>query len=154
MAPWSINNEGVPSTGISRVQISWASSYGCDTDVYYNTAVAAATDFNSCENTNRIATECAEFGNIGLAVQKYAPTTNTKGKWCLPAAGILANIANNFSTVKNAYSQVGDKTFSGYFIWSSSEYSYTDAWALSGPSAGLDTFQKKGAQEVFPVLEF
>ena len=63
----------------------------------------AIKDYDSCGNTDKlVAAGNASVYPAAWAARKYAPTSATKGKWCLPAAGILAKIYDNLTVIQNA----------------------------------------------------
>ena len=89
----------------------------------------AIKDYDSCGNTDKlVAAGNASVYPAAWAARKYAPTTDTAGKWCLPAAGIMTNIYNNQGTIQDAISKVGGVSYPSCCNWSSSELSSNDAW--------------------------
>ena len=122
----------------------------------YKSASSAATDYDSCGNTDKIvAAGDASTYPAAWATRKYAPTTETAGKWCLPAAGIMTNIRNNQTAIQNAISKVGGVEFPSCCTWSSSEHSNYGAWfSTLIYSYGLNYGMKKDLRSVRPVLEF
>lgn len=140
--------------------MTWG-GYGTDISSLPNftSQSSASTDYDSCGNTDKIVAQ----GNAGTypaawAARKYAPTTDTAGKWCLPAAGIMTNIYNNQDAIQTAISKVGGVSYPSCCNWSSSEDSYYGAWISSlGLSYGLGTGSKySGSHTVYvrPVLAF
>ena len=114
-------------------------------------------DYDSCGNTDKIVAQ----GNTSTypaawAARKYAPTEATKGKWCLPAAGIMTNIKNQLDTIQYAISKVGGVSCPNCCMWSSSENSNYFAWYSNlGSSYGLNLLPKSNDYlYVRPVLEF
>ena len=158
MAPWPIDTNG-NKTGSNSTTMAWG-DYG--TDILslpnYTSRETASTDYDSCGNTDKIVAQ----GNVGTypaawAARKYAPTTDTAGKWCLPAAGIMTNIYNNQDAIQTAISKVGGVSYPSCCNWSSSEYSNTGAWgSYLGTSYGLDYYSKSSSSNPYvrPVLEF
>ena len=158
MAPWWIDASG-NKTGSNSTTMAWG-DYG--TDILslpnYTSRETASTDYDSCGNTDKIVAQ----GNAGTypaawAARKYAPTTDTAGKWCLPAAGIMTNIYNNQDAIQTAISKVGGVSYPSCCNWSSSEYSNTGAWgSYLGTSYGLDYYSKSSSSNPYvrPVLEF
>ena len=156
MAPWPIDANGNKSS--SNVSMIW-SDYGTDISSLpnYTSRETAMKDYDSCGNTDKIVAQ----GNTSTypaawAARKYAPTEATKGKWCLPAAGIMTNIYNNQSAIQNAISKAGGVSYPSCCTWSSSEYSSASAWYSSlGSSYGLNLLPKSNDYlYVYPVLEF
>ena len=157
MAPWPIDANGNKNS--SNVGMYWSTK---DVDISSLPNLShseASTDYDSCGNTNKIVAQ----GNAGTypaawAARKYAPTTDTAGKWCLPAAGIMTNIYNNQDAIQTAISKVGGVSYPSCCNWSSSEKSSDSAW-YSGlyNSYGVGSNGNKnyaGYGYVRPVLEF
>ena len=122
----------------------------------YTSNSSASTDYDSCGNTDKIvAAGGASTYPAAWAARKYAPTTETAGKWCLPAAGIMTNIYNNQTAIQDAISKVGGVSYPSCCNWSSSEYDYAWAWRSHlFSSYGLGTNLKTNYYYVRPVLEF
>lgn len=124
----------------------------------------ASTDYDSCGNTDKIVAQGnASTYPAAWAARKYAPTTDTAGKWCLPAAGIMANIYNNQTAIQNAITTVGGVSYPSCCNWSSSEvgtmYLGYLAWISDffyRDSNGVALYAKDGSQSMYvrPVLEF
>ena len=157
MAPWLIDANGNKSS--SSVGMAWG---GSSTDISslpnYTTSSSASTDYDSCGNTDKIvAAGNANTYPAAWAARKYAPTADTAGKWCLPAAGIMTNIYNNQDAIQTAISKVGGVSYPSCCNWSSSEYSSYNAWySPLGSSYGLYDLDKLHYYSLFvrPVLEF
>ena len=133
--------------------------YGTDISSLPNmtNSTQAEADFDSCGNTDKIvAAGNASTYPAAWATRKYAPTSTTNGKWCLPAAGILRNIQKNQSAISTAVSKVGGASnLLNYWVLSSSEKSPTTAWgALLTNSYLYDTFKDYSYYYVLPVLAF
>ena len=156
MAPWWIDKNGNRSS--SAVGMEWGPK---GTDILELPNVTSVTlaeaDFDSCGNTDKIvAAGNASTYPAAWATRKYAPTTETAGKWCLPAAGILRNIQKNWGAIGTAVKKVGGASnLNSYWVWSSSEYSDTNAWnaGLAGSLLGNPNKGHTNAY-VVPVLEF
>ena len=161
MAPWPVDEDG------NRAYVSSRLFWGFHLKVEdipslpnYESASAASKDYDSCGNTDKIVA----FGDASTypaawATRRYAPTPATKGKWCLPAAGILTNIYNNLSSVQAAIGKVGGVALLSHGgMWSSSEKDSQNAWMLYVPAGssfyGLGSNNKTGIDYVRPVLEF
>ena len=156
MTPWPIDADGNKSS--SSVGMAWG---GSSTDISslpnMTNSTQAEADFDSCGNTDKIvAAGNASTYPAAWATRKYAPTSTTNGKWCLPAAGILRNIQKNQSAISTAVSKVGGASnLLNYWVWSSSEYSSNRAWYARLGSSGLDNYGKNyGSNSVLPVLAF
>ena len=136
MAPWPIDENGGRLSDNS-IRMKWAVPYGDITTLTnYTSQSAATTDRDSCGNTAKItAKDSADKYPAAWATRKYAPTSATSGKWCLPAAGILTNIYNNLSSVQAAIGKVGGVALLSHGgIWSSSEKDSQNAWMLYVPA--------------------
>lgn len=117
----------------------------------------AEADFDSCGNTDKIvAAGDASTYPAAWATRKYAPTSETNGKWCLPAAGILRNIQKNQDAISTAVSKVGGASnLLNYWVWSSSESSSNNAWTALLNTSGLNGYTKNSTNVyVLPVLAF
>ena len=157
MSAWSVDKEGNKSS--KNVGMVWA-DYNGD---YYDiaslpnyTKEAVITDFNSCRNTDNILSDTQTNYPAAKAARKYAPTSETKGKWCLPAAGIATSIYVNQSVIQAGISKLGGVTYPSCCTWSSSESETNWAWYSglyydNGLSSSL-----KDSDNLFvrPVLEF
>lgn len=122
---------------------------------YYSEATA---DYNSCENTLKLIQngDNSKYP-AAWAATNYVPTAETKGKWCLPAAGILNSIYNNVTAVNNGISKVNGLQFvNDLHIWSSSEYDYSNAWysSTSNGANGVHLNLKYVSFDVRPVITF
>ena len=156
MAPWLIDANGNKSS--SGVGMAWG---GSSTDISslpnYTTSSSASTDYDSCGNTDKIvAAGNANTYPAAWAARKYAPTSTTNGKWCLPAVGILRNIQGNQSAISTAVSKVGGASNQlNYWVWSSSENNSTGAWYVHLAGSSLIPGGKSNPNYyVLPVLEF
>ena len=157
MAPWLIDENG-NKTSSNSTTMAWG-VYGTDILELPNmtSSTLAGADFDSCGNTDKIvATGDASTYPAAWATRKYAPTTATSGKWCLPAAGVLRNIQKNWSSIGTAVNKVGGVSdLGGYWVWSSSEGSSNYAWSayLNFNSLG-NTNKGNSSDYVVPVLAF
>ena len=153
--------------------IGWG-GYGNDIDALDNheSYITAWTDFDSCGNTKKIT----EYGGrevygVAWAAVDYMPAgaPSTKGKWCLPAAGVLHNVYENLSAVNSGISKLEGIQFketTDEAVWSSTEVSAYGAWYFTlqnGPNGvphagGLIGNDSKYASSrgecVRPVIEF
>ena len=157
MAPWPIDTNGNKSS--SNVAMKWSTEYVDISNLpNYTSYSSASKDYDSCGNTDKIiAAGDASTYPAAWATRKYAPTTETAGKWCLPAAGIMTNIYNNQDAIQTAISKVGGVSYPSCCTWSSSEYSSSYAWdSYLGGSYGLNRNTKDNTYLYYvrPVLEF
>ena len=158
MAPWPIDTNG-NKTSSNSTTLYWLTE---DVDISslpnYTSREKAMKDYDSCGNTDKlVAAGNASVYPAAWAARKYAPTSATKGKWCLPAAGIMTNIYNNQNAIQTAISKVGGVSYPSCCTWSSSEYSSTNAWQSNLIySYGLYNYlyDKYSSQFVRPVLAF
>lgn len=157
MAPWPIDKAGI-KTNTNNATIIWSVN---ETDIpslpNYTSETLALADYDSCGNTDKIvAAGSANTYPAAWAARKYAPTPETAGKWCLPAAGIMANIYNKQTTVLNAIAVVGGVEFPRCCTWSSSESDSGWVWdSTFNYSLGLGTINKSNnGVNVRPVMEF
>ena len=114
----------------------------------------AIADYNSCKNTDAIvAFGSASDYPAAWAARKYAPTAETKGKWCLAAAGVLVNIRDNQDIIQESLRKVGGVEYPER-SWASSMYTSYFSWQLS--LSGLLTYidSLSGDLYIRPVLEF
>ena len=161
MAPWPIDQSG-NKTSSNSTAMYWSTEYVDISGLTNLSQEAASKDYDSCGNTDKIvATGDASTYPAAWATRKYAPTTATKGKWCLPAAGIMTNIYNKKNAIQTAISKVGGVSYPSCCNWSSSEDSHTYAWASNfGYNYGLfmrskDYYSAEHTNtSVRPVLEF
>ena len=155
MAPWWIDASGNRSS--SGVGMAWG-GYGTDISSLPNmtSSTQAEADFDSCGNTDKIvAAGSASTYPAAWATRKYAPTSTTNGKWCLPAAGILRNIQKNQSAISTAVSKVGGASnLLNYWVWSSSEGVNGWAWLAYLVDSFLSHTGKDYDYYVLPVLAF
>ena len=156
MAPWPIDTNGNKTSSNSTTMI-WG-GYGTDISSLpnYTSNSSASTDYDSCGNTDKIVAQGnASTYPAAWAARKYAPTTDTAGKWCLPAAGIMTNIYNNQDAIQTAISKVGGVSYPSCCNWSSSEYDGKWAWySYLYYSYGLNPNGKLSNYYVRPVLAF
>ena len=94
----------------------------------------AITDFEACVNTQKIIQQgnSSEYPAAWAAVN-YSPIAApvTKGKWCLPAPGMLNSLYTNFYAINNTISKLGGNQLTHDIpVWSSSESDYFTAWAF------------------------
>ena len=84
-------------------------------------------EFDSCGNTQKLTGWCFEAAR---GARGYAPSSvpTTKGKWCLPAAGVGQSILDNYDKINSGLSKARGKMLTSksnydYWNWASSEAS-------------------------------
>ena len=157
MAPWPIDSNGNKSS--SNVAMYWSPQIKDIQELSnYTSSSTASTDDDSCGNTDKIVAQGnASTYPAAWATRKYAPTVETAGKWCLPAAGVMADIYNNRTAIQDAIKNVGGVEYPNCCTWSSSEISEHFTWTSSLVSDyGLSGSNKSSTLNyyVLPVLEF
>ena len=119
----------------------------------------ASQDFASCENTIIITSELPSKGNYPAAWETYEyETEGTKaGDWCLPAAGIMTSIYNNWGNISKGFSFAGGEQPNNEY-WTSTEsgssYAYISMGNQSNYDYGTDSRPKESLNGVRPVIEF
>ncbi len=112
----------------------------------------AKYDYNSCGNTHAMGIH----SSVSEAAMNYAPDNapETKGKWCVPAAGILEIIYKNKGKL-GAISKLGWESVPRDY-WSSNHNGYTYAWYFNSsyPFPDIETSIKNTFFDVRPVIEF
>ena len=132
----------------------------------YTSWSSAAKDFDSCGNTDKIRAQgdSSTYPAAWAAYNYQPPGTPTGKRWCLPAAGLINSLYNNWSAINTAIGKAGGTELvnNNEDIWSSSEYNYSFAWYffING-SGGLGYTYKssnRGSKGNFssvrPVMEF
>ena len=106
---------------------------------YWTTAI---TNFDACANTQKIIQQGdSSTYPAAWAAVNYSPIAApvTKGKWCLPAPGMLNSLYTNFYAINNTISKLGGKQLTHDIpVWSSSESDYFTAWAFWPGAASCD----------------
>ena len=158
MAPWPIDTNG-NRTSSNSTTIYWSTTYGDISNLpNYEDNETATKDYDSCGNTDKIvAAGSASIYPAAWAARRYAPTEATKGKWCLPAAGIMTNIKNQLDSIQYAISKVGGVSCPNCCMWSSSENSNYFAWYSNFNYRYCLSYGNKSVNSsnyVRPVLEF
>lgn len=155
MSAWPVDESGNKSN--SNVAMKWG-GYGTNIPNLpdYTSDTSAVQDFDSCGNTDKIiAYGGASTYPPAWAARSYAPTAETKGKWCLPAAGVLISAYNNQSAVQAGISKLGGIIYPRWLLWSSTEVGSYSAWYSSfDGNSGLYHNEKYGINGFRPVLEF
>lgn len=160
IAPWIIDEDG------KKTDLDYGMHWGdplYDIPTLQNHGlIEAATDFESCSNTDKMLAEKfivdgITVPTIATAAKKYAPTPETKGKWCVPAAGVLHYLHQNLDIIQAGVNKMGGKEiYAG--IWSSTEYDAHNAWyngSFNGSGIELLWIYKDHATFYLqPVIEF
>lgn len=128
---------------------------------YTNTS-AAEKDFDSCGNTQKIIKQGnASTYPAAWTTVNYAPSSvsATKGKWCLPAAGVGQSMMNNYDKINSGLSKAGGKLLPGrsvygYWTWSSSESTNAHAWQWRYDGEWSGGNKSFSHYYVWPVIEF
>ena len=101
----------------------------------YTIERTVVSDLKSCENTEAmLALGAGTYSPAAAAAKNYAPAgaESTKGKWCLPSAGIWNMVNNHRTEIDAAISRAsGTSLGSSSYYWSSSECSSQYAWRWS-----------------------
>ena len=125
------NEKWIMALEDSKSCVQWAvKHYDISKIANYDTSNDVIKDFNSCENTEAMLALGEEKYPAAAAAKNYAPAgaESTKGKWCLPSAGILNTINTHYTEISNTLRSLSrSKDFSGSY-WSSSEESSGGAW--------------------------
>ena len=104
----------------------------------YTTERTVVSDLKSCENTEAMLALGADKYPAAATAKNYAPAgaESTKGKWCLPSAGIWNMVNNHRPEIDAAITLArGTSLRSSDYYWSSSEYSSQYAWRWSSSGA-------------------
>ncbi len=123
-----------------------------------------ASDFASCKNTKTVidysskqyGDSASEYYPAFWQVYNYAPSSmpETKGKWCIPAGGVLSNITQNQTAITQSLNRIIKENIGSAGWWSSSEISgsaFAGAWRLSSDVYSHNKFY---SLYVRPVIEF
>ena len=113
----------------------------------------AKTDFDSCKNTQTVldysykaygdsaSTYYPAFWNA----HDYAPSSisATKGKWCLPAGGVLDSIHKNKDAINLGLTRINAESLGGnHYLWTSSQASSDEAISWQFRWSSLTTTNK------------
>ncbi len=132
----------------------------------YDNYTSAIKDYDSCGNTQKITQEGSSYEYpAAWAAKNYSPSaaSKTKGKWCLPAAGVWNSVYTNMAVIDNTISKLGgSKKFSeSPNSWSSTiGYKGTsEVWffmSIDGGTVqgGLSNDPADFSRYVYPVIEF
>ncbi len=126
----------------------------------------ALQDYDSCGNTNIITNSgTPEMFPAAWAAKTYAPVAapETKGKWCLPAAGVLSSVYYKRSVVNKSFSKAGGLAIvnAKEDLLSSTRFSYAAIWVYCSLDEfacaydnGLNPMVMRVDGAVRPVIEF
>ena len=126
----------------------------------------ALQDYDSCGNTNIITNSgTPEMFPAAWAAKTYAPVAapGTKGKWCLPAAGVLSSVYYKRSVVNKSFSKAGGLAIvnAKEDLLSSTRFSYAAIWVYCSLDEfacaydnGLNPMVMRVDGAVRPVIEF
>ena len=141
----------------------WSTEYVDIPDLPNYTSVSAAEkDFDSCGNTQKIIKQGgSNTYPAAWATVNYAPSSvpATKGKWCLPAAGVARSMMNNYDKINFGLSNAGGELLPDlshdHWTWSSSENLDARVWAWSYTRDDLFyLFKDFSTYYVRPILAF
>ena len=138
-----------------RVTIPTISDFSFST-----TANEAFNDFNSCGNTAKLVATSKDY-TAANTIHKYSTVGTSAGDWCLPAAGILKSISENYQIIQNSLNLAGGDELGGTLTSNMKDeytYWYMDSFEKGVLAEGTDfgagtdcTFSYNHAR---PVLEF
>ena len=122
----ALNNLGKMRWSTESTDIKGLTNYTSD---------AEKLDFDSCGNTQKIIQQ-GDSSKYPAAwgAYNYTPKSipETKGRWCLPAAGVGGSMMNNHTVINSGLSKAGGEqlpiTENGHCNWSSSEKGNLTAW--------------------------
>ena len=165
MAPWPVDANGqtycTDCSSSKFVELTWG-PWGVDVPQLTNyneySQTEADKEIDSCGNTDiLIAAGDASTYPAAWAARSYAPTPETKGKWCLPAQGVLGHLENDFGNFFVAREMFDRYRGMSLSTWTSTEGTPHYAWAdflskYGHNSIGLPN--KNAGYPVYPVMEF
>ncbi len=143
----------------------WSTEY-VDIPDLPNQDNAPKNDFSSCENTKIVldyshkqyGDSASKYYPAFWAVYNYTPAgaPETKGKWCLPAAGVLKSVDQNKTNIDQSLTRINKENIGNSFLWTSSEYSNSNPWIFNASSGAFDCHinYKYFDPPVRPVIEF
>ena len=149
--------------------VFWATSYRTLVNSAKPNATDAVKDFDSCANTQKMLEiigldNSFSHGPYALdIVTTYAPAVapGTKGKWCLPAAGVLNSLIQNIDRISSTITKIGGAGFSSTTgIWSSTEQDRESAYFFQYNSLRISATLKNYSRydnvyyDVYPVIAF
>ena len=129
---------------------------------FKSTKTEAVTDFDSCGNTTRLASGNDTYPAVS-EIEKYSTSGTIAGDWCMPAAGVLNYIYQNFQLINSTLKMLGAEEFTESLsssMASDSYYWYLKSGLNTGtinsialPTGGSDCIVY-GPSITRPVLEF
>ena len=99
---------------------------------YIDTCIDAVADWNGQKNTEHLKA-------VGLS-----DNISLSDGWYIPSLGELYFVFLNRKAINAALEYVGGKTIDGYWYWTSTEYSATNAWYLN-LNYGYATYRTKAS---------
>ncbi|MDO5387160.1 MAG: hypothetical protein Q4F75_07835 [Pseudomonadota bacterium] len=126
------------------------------------TTSTAEQDFDSCRNTISMTNyqEYAIYPAAWTAIN-YSPSSDTKGKWCLPAAGIMRSLINNYYTINRGLGNADGEilpviTEDGFWHWTSTQADGGGwaCWIAPGGDSKCHSYYKDSQLAVRPVIAF
>lgn len=152
--------------GTNNVGVAWSTE---KVDVPGLSNSDGKTDFDSCKNTQTVldysykayGDSASTYYPAFWKAYDYTPSSapSTKGKWCLPAGGVLGSINKNKDAINLGLTRIAAepvvKTTIQYW-WSSSEQSADYAWNFDFRANTFNTTNKltNRYQGVRFVIEF
>lgn len=152
------SNRSGPTDGSGSCGVEGFGAINTDVPTLTNhtSFLTAAKDYDSCGNTDKLL-KYSDSTTV-KAARRYCPTNATCGKWCLPAAGVLANIYENKTAFQASLNVMMSSpgNFWASNMWSSTEADQNNAWfsMTYGTYLGLSKEIKSAGICVRPVLEF
>ena len=126
------NQKWIMALDNAASNVKWSTEYVDVPEITnYTIERTAVSDLKSCENTEAMLALGESKYPAAAAAKNYAPAgaESTKGKWCLPSAGIWNMVNNHRTEIDAAISRASGTAFSySSYYWSSSEYSSNRAW--------------------------
>ena len=143
----------------SSSELKWSNDYFDVPGLSNITSSSAVTgDWQGKNNTRVVLEYCKTNGKSCPAfeyVNSYKTEGTQAGDWYLPAAGELNAIYGNKDVLNITLGKIGGTKLGTDWHWSSSEYSYNDAWYLSFSGGGV-RYNTKNYDNFYvrPVLAF
>ena len=160
MTIWPIDKNGNRLNGYTSV-MKWSESIEDIPNLKNYGGWDNETDFSSCKNTDEMIAYDGNKATAALAARNYAPTLETKGKWCVPASGITTVWYRNKTVIDDTIKKLGGVPLGGkdtdYHHWSSTENCDMMVFVLCANNSGdvgWNPAGKLGEYYLRPVLEF
>ena len=127
------NEKWIMALDNAASSVKWSTEYVDIPEITnYTIERTAVSDLKSCENTEAMLALGESKYPAAAVAKNYAPAgaESTKGKWCLPSAGIWNMVNNHRTEIDAAILRASGTSLrsSSYYYWSSSEYSSNYAW--------------------------